>query len=51
VQENQKVQKYAETAHGKICLGDSLDLMATLEERSINLIMTSPPFGLVRKKD
>ena len=25
--------------------------MATLEERSINLIMTSPPFGLVRKKD
>lgn len=30
--------------------GDSRDLMATLDSQSVDLIMTSPPFGLVRKK-
>ena len=37
--------------HGKIILGDSLEVMPTLGDASINLIVTSPPFGLVRKKD
>lgn len=36
---------------GKIYLADSLDLMPTLGSGSVNLIVTSPPFGLVRKKD
>ncbi len=31
-------------------LGNSLEYMATLEEESVDLIVTSPPFGLVRKK-
>ena len=38
--------------HGTIFHGDSLRLMAnSLEPESVDLIMTSPPFGLVRKKD
>jgi DNA modification methylase len=32
-------------------LGDSLDYMAGLQTESVDLIVTSPPFGLVRKKD
>ena len=42
---------YAETEFGTIFLGDSLGLLHhTLDPRSVDLIMTSPPFGLVRKK-
>jgi DNA modification methylase len=36
---------------GTIYYGDSVQLMANLEAKSVNLIVTSPPFGLVRKKD
>ena len=37
--------------HGRIFLGDSLRLMESqIEPESVDLIMTSPPFGLVRKK-
>jgi hypothetical protein len=36
---------------GQIILGDSLDHMATLKSGSVDLIVTSPPFGLLRKKD
>jgi DNA modification methylase len=40
------------TERGKIFLGDSLSLFRdTIEPKSVDLIMTSPPFGLVRKKD
>jgi len=40
------------TARGRIFLGDSLSLFRdTIEPKSVDLIMTSPPFGLVRKKD
>lgn len=49
-QETQR--QYHGTKLGSIYLGDALEV---LEERvkpeSVNLIMTSPPFGLVRKKD
>ena len=42
---------YAETAKGKIYLGNSLGLLhSLLVPKSVDLIMTSPPFGLVRKK-
>src|SRR5690348_2481783 len=40
--------------HGKIFCGDSLQLLrnrSLLRRGSVNLIMTSPPFGLVRKKE
>lgn len=42
---------FHKTKYGKIILGDSLEVMPTLGDASINLIVTSPPFGLVRKKD
>ncbi len=42
---------FHETALGSITRGDSLDVLATYEDESVDLIMTSPPFGLVRKKD
>jgi predicted methyltransferase len=42
---------YHKTPHGQIILGDSLDHMAALKSASVDLIVTSPPFGLLRKKD
>jgi site-specific DNA-methyltransferase (cytosine-N4-specific) len=35
---------------GKAYCGDSLELMKTLPDRSIDLVITSPPFALRRKK-
>jgi DNA modification methylase len=45
------MKPFYKTSLGQIYLGDSLKLMPTLEDSSVNLIMTSPPFGLVRKKE
>ncbi len=39
------------TKHGEIQLGDSLRVLEAMEPASVDLIVTSPPFGLVRKKD
>lgn len=36
---------------GKAFCGDSLDLIPQLEDNSIDLVMTSPPFALLRKKE
>lgn len=42
---------YRQTERGEMYLGDSLGLLHhTLAPGSVDLIMTSPPFGLVRKK-
>ena len=38
------------TDHGRVVIGDCLRELAQMEEGSVDLIMTSPPFGLVRKK-
>lgn len=46
-----RVKPFYKTERGKIVLGDSLDYMNTLPTESLDLIVTSPPFGLVRKKD
>src|SRR3989442_14089325 len=35
---------------GRMLLGDSSQLLGLLAPHSVDLIMTSPPFGLVRKK-
>ena len=44
-------RQFREVSNGRMYHGDSLGLMHhTLEESSVDLIMTSPPFGLVRKK-
>lgn len=39
------------TRWGQIVHGDSLDVLPKIADGSVDLIMTSPPFGLVRKKD
>ena len=45
-------REYRTTQIGKIFLGDSLGLLrGRIADSSVDLIMTSPPFGLVRKKD
>jgi site-specific DNA-methyltransferase (cytosine-N4-specific) len=38
------------TAGGQAYVGDSLDLLAELPDNSIDLVMTSPPFALLRQK-
>lgn len=42
---------YHKTKYGSMILGNSLDHLSSIKPRSLDLIMTSPPFGLVRKKD
>ncbi len=44
------LKPYFETDYGKAFFGDSLELMQELPEDSINLVVTSPPFALTRKK-
>jgi len=39
------------TTFGAAYLGDALNLVKRLPDRSINLILTSPPFALTRKKE
>lgn len=46
-----KPDTYFNTKRGKIMLGDSLDVLRDMKDGSVDLIMTSPPFGLVRKKE
>jgi site-specific DNA-methyltransferase (cytosine-N4-specific) len=45
------MRPYHRTKYGSIALGDCLDHLAGLKPESVDLIVTSPPFGLVRKKD
>lgn len=42
---------FHKTRYGKIFLGDSLDVLENMKAGNVDLIMTSPPFGLVRKKE
>lgn len=45
------LRPFLKTGHGQILWGDSRSyLFSKAEENSVDLIMTSPPFGLVRKK-
>ena len=46
-----RVKVFHKTGLGKILHGDSLIALREMKAGSVNLIMTSPPFGLVRKKD
>jgi len=38
------------TEYGKVFLGDSFGANGGLPDESINLVVTSPPFALTRKK-
>ena len=53
-QQRQKILNftpYYSQKNGSVYLGDSLKLLQFLEDNSINLILTSPPFALTRKKE
>ncbi len=50
-QTSPKTHLFHTTRYGKIFRGDSLDVMAAIQPESVDLVMTSPPFGLVRKKE
>lgn len=39
------------TDWGKAYCGDSKELLSQFPDDSINLVMTSPPFALLRKKE
>lgn len=39
------------TKYGEAHCGDSLDLIQTLEDNSVDLVVTSPPFALLRQKE
>lgn len=39
------------TQFGQAFCGDSLELLTELDDSSVNLVMTSPPFALQRKKE
>jgi len=42
---------FFQTDLGKIYHADSLEIMKQLPPESVDLVMTSPPFGLIRKKE
>lgn len=42
---------FYQQTYGAAYLGDSLELMKGLTAKSVNLILTSPPFALTRKKE
>lgn len=42
---------YYQTQYGAAFLGDSLEFMKQIPDKSVNLVMTSPPFALKRKKE
>ena len=45
------MKTFHKTERGRIVHGDSIAVLDTYGDASVDLIMTSPPFGLVRKKD
>jgi site-specific DNA-methyltransferase (cytosine-N4-specific) len=48
---NSRINPLYETKLGAAYCGDSLKLLPQLEDNSIDLVMTSPPFALQRKKE
>jgi len=42
---------FYETRLGQAYNGDALDLISSLPDQSVNLVLTSPPFALTRKKE
>lgn len=45
------VTLFHRTPYGEMLHGDSIEMLSGLESGSVNLAMTSPPFGLIRKKE
>ena len=51
IEPDQRIQPYYVTDYGEAFLGDSRILLDNLEEASVSLVITSPPFALRRKKN
>lgn len=49
--EDQRPVTVYTSTHGSMWLGDSLQLLKSLDDGSVNLILTSPPFALTRQKE
>ena len=49
--EKEMNKPYYETELGKAFLGDTLDVIKSFPDGSINLILTSPPFALTKQKE
>ena len=47
----QGVKPYYQTELGKAFLGDTLELIKNIPDNSVDLIVTSPPYGLQDKKE
>lgn len=45
-----KLKPSYSTKHGAAFYGDSIELLKALPDESVNLVMTSPPFALLREK-
>lgn len=48
---NSNLTPYYQTNYGEAYFGDGLDLLREVTDKSISLILTSPPFALTRKKE
>ena len=44
-------KEYYKTSQGAAYLGDTLELIKSIPDNSVNLIVTSPPYGLRKKKE
>ena len=42
---------FHKTDYGEMVLGDATDVMASMDEDSVDLVMTSPPFALLRNTE
>jgi site-specific DNA-methyltransferase (cytosine-N4-specific) len=51
VKKEQPLRPFFTAEHGTIHHADSLDVMGDMKASSLDLIMTSPPFALTRKKE
>ena len=38
------------TQFGECIVGDSIELIKSIDDNSVNLVMTSPPFALLRQR-
>lgn len=50
IAERPNLQTIYQTEHGTAVLGMAEDYLETMEKESVDLVMTSPPFALLRKK-
>ena len=41
---------YFKTTKGEIYFGNCLEYLKSLEDGSVNLVVTSPPYALIKKK-